>query len=154
MIENTILQLTQILLTPILVILGLAFAYAVWVAGMILVEFWQRWRNPAFGYLRDDLALSLEELEMQVMRQIEPLRLLSRVTPLLGLIATMIPLGAALQGVAAGNGQETLGVFSGAFGGVVLALAASAIGLVAYSLRRRWLLTELIAIRKRREVKV
>lgn len=152
MIENTILQLTQILLTPILVILGLAFAYAVWVAGMLLVEFWQRGRNPAFAYLTDDPALSLEELEMQVLRQLEPLRLLSRVTPLLGLIATMIPLGSALQGVAAGNGQETLGVFSGAFGGVVLALAASAIGLVAYSLRRRWLLPELVAIRKRRGV--
>ena len=150
MIENAILQLTQILLTPILIILGLAFAYAVWVAVMVLVEFYQRWRNPAYGCLDDDPALSLEELEMQVLRQLEPLRLLSRVTPMLGLIATMIPLGAAVQGVAAGNGQETLGVFSGAFGGVVLALAASSIGLVAYSLRRRWLLPELVAIRKRR----
>lgn len=150
MIESAILQLTQILLTPILVILGLAFAYAVWVAGMVLVEFWQRWRNPAFGSLRDDPALSLEELEMQVLRELEPLRLLSRVTPMLGLIATMIPLGVALQGIAGGNGQETLAVFSGAFGGVVLALVASSIGLVAYSLRRRWLLPELVAIRKRR----
>ena len=151
MIEAGILQLSQLLLTPVLSLLGLAFCYAVWAAGMTLMEGWQRWRNPSYACLRDDPALTLDELEMQILRKIEPLRLLSRVTPMLGLIATMIPLGPALQGVAAGNGQEALAVFSGAFGGVVLALAAASIGLVAYSLRRRWLLPELIAIRKARE---
>lgn len=150
MIETGILQASQLLLTPVLFLLGLAFCYAVWVAGMTLMEGWQRWRNPAYACLHDDPALTLDELEMQILKKIEPLRLLSRVTPMLGLIATMIPLGPALAGVAAGNGNEALGVFSGAFGGVVLALAAASIGLVTYSLRRRWLLPELIRIRKAR----
>ena len=82
--------------------------------------------------------------------QLEPLRLLGRVSTLLGLIATMVPLGPALQSVAAGQGQQALAVFSGAFAGVVLALAAAAIALVAYSVRRRWLMTELVAIRMSR----
>ncbi len=154
MIEASILQLTQALLTPVLVLLGAAFAYALWVAGMTMMEAWQRWRRPAYVCLGNDPAHTLEELEMRALRQIEPLRLLSRVTPMLGLIATMIPLGPALQGVASGAGGDALAVFSGAFGGVVLALAAASVGLVTYSLRRRWLLAELLVIRKARGVSI
>lgn len=152
MLEASFLQLAQWLLTPILVLLGLAFVYALWMAGMVAVEAWQRWRRPDFRHLRDVEALDMDELELLAMRRIEPLRLLSRVTPMLGLIATMIPLGPALQGVANGHGNAALSVFSNAFAGVVLALAAAAIGLVLYSLRRRWLLGELLAIRKARGV--
>ena len=36
--------------------------------------------------------------------------------------------------------------------GVVLALAAASVGLVVYSVRRRWLLAELLAVRKERGV--
>ena len=48
--------------------------------------------------------------------------------------------------------QQALQVFSGAFAGVVLALAAASMGLVVYSVRRRWLMVELLAIRKARGV--
>ena len=48
------------------------------------------------------------------------------------------------------NGQQALAVFSGAFAGVVLALAAASVGLVVYSVRRRWLLAELLVVRKER----
>ena len=54
------------------------------------------------------------------------------------------------QGCTQGQGQQALAVFSGAFAGVVLALAAASVGLVVYSVRRRWLLAELLAERKRR----
>ncbi len=154
MIESGILQFTQFLLPPVLLLLALAFAYALWVAGMTAMEAWQRWRRPGYTALPDDAGHTLEELEMRALRQIEPLRLLSRVTPMLGLIATMIPLGPALQGIADGAGNGALAVFSGAFGGVVLALAAASIGLVAYSIRRRWLLAELLAVRKARGLAV
>jgi len=152
MIETTFLQIAQALLWPVLALVALAFLYALWVGGMTLMEAWQRWRLPDFASLPCDAAYSMDELEMRVLRQIEPLRLLSRVTPMLGLIATMIPLGPALQSVATGQGHEALAVFSGAFAGVVLALAAAAVGLVVYSVRRRWLLAELLSIRKARGV--
>ena len=51
---------------------------------------------------------SMDDLEMAVLRQIEPVRLLSRLAPMLGLIATMVPLGPALQSVAGGQGQQAL----------------------------------------------
>lgn len=150
MLEAGFLQLAQWLLTPILALLGVAFLYALWMAGRVLVEAWQR-RDPAYAVLRPAAGTALDEIELLALRQLEPLRLLSRVTPMLGLIATMIPLGPALQGVASGQGNAALSVFSNAFAGVVLALAAAAIGLVLYSVRRRWLLGELLALKKRLE---
>jgi len=150
-LEVLFLQLTQWLLLPILGLIGLAFLYALWMSGMTMVEAWQRKTQPAYRCLGDNAQQSMEEIELQALRLIEPLRLLSRVTPMLGLIATMIPLGPALQGVANGQGNAALAVFSDAFSGVILALATAAIGLVIYSVRRRWLLTEILAIKKSRE---
>lgn len=148
MLEILFLQLTQWLLFPILILIGLAFVYALWMSGMTIVEAWQRRSNPNYCRLGDVRGLAIEEIELRALRLIEPLRLLSRVTPMLGLIATMVPLGPALQGVAAGKGNAALAVFSNAFSGVILALATAAIGLVVYSIRRRWLLAEILAIRK------
>jgi len=120
-----------------------------WSWGALLVEAWQR-RRQRWQALPADPALPMEELELLALRQLEPLRLLARLSPMLGLIATMIPLGPALQAVAAGQGRQSLAVFGSAFTAVVLALAAAAMGLLAYSLRRRWLLGELLALRKLR----
>ena len=151
-IESGFSQVAQSLLWPVLVLVGLAFVYALWAGGATLMEAWQRWRKPQYRSLGAAHHLSMEELELQLVRQVEPVRLLSRLSPMLGLIATMIPLGPALQSVAAGNGQQALAVFSGAFAGVVLALAAASVGLVVYSVRRRWLLAELLVVRKERGV--
>ncbi|HEX2012810.1 MAG TPA: hypothetical protein VJN44_17915 [Roseateles sp.] len=150
MLEQGFAQIAQALLWPVLVLVGLGFIYALWVAGATLMEAAQRWRSPGYRALWRHADKPMEEVELQVVRQLEPLRLLGRVSPLLGLIATMVPLGPALQSVAAGQGQQALAVFSGAFAGVVLALAAAAIGLVAYSVRRRWLMAELVGIRASR----
>ena len=153
LLEYGFTQIAQALLWPVLCRVGLGFSDALWAAGAAgaaLMEALQRWRRPDFAGLRHDEHTSLEALELQIVRQLEPLRLLGRVSPLLGLIATMVPLGPALQSVAAGQGQQALAVFSGAFAGVVLALAAAAIALVVYSVRRRWLLTELVNLRIRR----
>ncbi|WP_157271411.1 hypothetical protein [Azohydromonas aeria] len=152
MLEAVFAQVAQALLWPVLVLVALAFAYALWVAGATLMEAWQRRRRPGRTALAGAAALTLEELELAVHRQLEPVRLLGRVSPMLGLIATMIPLGPALQSVAAGQAQQALQVFSGAFAGVVLALAAAAIGLTVYSVRRRWLLAALVAERRARGV--
>lgn len=152
-IETGFSQVAQALLWPVLTLVGLGFAFAIWTGGRTVMEALQRWRMPRYACLpHDDATISIDELELKVVRQLEPVRLLSRLSPMLGLIATMIPLGPALQSVAAGQGQQALSVFSGAFAGVVLALAASSIGLAVYSVRRRWLLAELLAIRKARGV--
>jgi len=150
MLEQGFAQIAQALLWPVLILVGLGFIYALWAAGAVLMEALQRWRSSDYQGLHFEAHTPIEQVELQIVRQLEPLRLLGRVSPLLGLIATMVPLGPALQSVAAGQGQQALAVFSGAFAGVVLALAAAAIGLVVYSVRRRWLMTELVALRAER----
>jgi len=149
-LEHGIAHLAHSFLLPVLALVALAFAYAVWVGGGTLMEAWQRWRNPRHTSLDASADHTLEDIELAIVRQLEPVRLLSRLSPMLGLIATMIPLGPALQSVAAGEGQQALSVFSGAFAGVVLALASASVGLVVYSVRRRWLLAELLQVRRAR----
>lgn len=149
MLETGFAHIAQALLWPVLILVALGFVYALWMAGATLMEAVQR-RNPGFRLLRVAADSSLDALELQIVRQLETQRLVGRVAPLLGLIATMIPLGPALQSVAAGQGQQALAVFSSAFSGVVLALAAAAIALVVYSVRRRWMLAELLDIKSER----
>lgn len=150
MLEQGFAQIAQALLWPVLILVACSFVYALWVAGATLMESLQR-RRPGYRALARHADKLVEEIELHVLHQLEPLRLLGRVSPLLGLIATMVPLGPALQSVAAGQGQQALAVFSSAFAGVVLALAAAAIGLVAYSFKRRWLMAELVQIRATRD---
>ncbi|MBB2485063.1 hypothetical protein H5407_07450 [Mitsuaria sp. WAJ17] len=147
LIETGFAQITQALLWPVLILVALGFVYALWTVGVTLMDALLRRRGRRL--LQPD-ADSLEQLELQVLRQLEPTRLLGRVCPLLGLIATMVPLGPALQQVAAGQGHQALAVFGSAFSGVVLAMTAAAIALVVYSVRRRWLLAELLDIKKER----
>ena len=149
MLEQGFAQIAQALLWPVLILVAGSFVYALWAAGATVMEGLQRARG-GYRALARHADKPVEEIELQVLHQLEPLRLLGRVSPLLGLIATMVPLGPALQSVAAGQGQQALAVFSSAFAGVVLALAAAAIGLVAYSIKRRWLMAELVGIRAAR----
>ena len=149
LIETGFAQITQALLWPVLILVALGFAYALWTAGVTLMDALLR-RRGRRRLLQATPECRLEQLELQVLRQLEPARLLGRVSPLLGLIATMVPLGPALQQVAAGQGHQALAVFGSAFSGVVLAMTAAAIALVVYSVRRRWLLAELLDIKKER----
>ncbi|WP_431263558.1 hypothetical protein ACQ859_27000 [Roseateles chitinivorans] len=145
-IESGFAHIAQALLWPVLILVALGFVYSLWTAGATVMEAVQR-RHPGYRQLKVHATSNLETLELQIVRSLEAPRLLGRVAPLLGLIATMVPLGPALQSVAAGQGQAALAVFSSAFSGVVLALAAAAIALVVYSIRRRWLLAELLVIK-------
>ena len=145
-LESGFAHIAQALLWPVLILVALGFVYARWTAGATVMEAVQR-RRPGYRQLKVHATSTLEALELQIVRSLEAPRLLGRVAPLLGLIATMVPLGPALQSVAAGQGQAALAVFSSAFSGVVLALAAAAIALVVYSIRRRWLLAELLVIK-------
>ena len=61
-IESGFSQVAQSLLWPVLVLVGLAFVYALWVGGATLMEAWQRWRQPQYRSLGAAPHLSMEEL--------------------------------------------------------------------------------------------
>lgn len=77
-------------------------------------------------------------------------RIASRVTPLLGLVATMIPMGPALKGLSDGNLAQVSNNLTVAFSAVILALIAAAITFWVANVRRRWLAEEMLEITRLR----
>lgn len=145
--ENTLFQLAQMFLWPVTLLVLAAFAYAVMSLGAFGVEWARRRRQPGrVLLLAGASAASPETLELAVLKELEGLRLCSRVAPMLGLVATMIPMGPALVAVASGQSQGVAESLAPAFAAVIVALMAASISFVVYSVRRRWLLAEMLAV--------
>ena len=150
-LESFLYEVSKLFLTPVLVILCLMFVYALFALGTLLFEFSLRFARgrgslPLQRYVRSQPGVSDEELELRVLKLLEPLRITSRVAPMLGLVATMIPMGPALVAVSSGNAQGIAQNLVVAFSAVIVALTAAAITYVVLSVRRRWLLEELHAM--------
>lgn len=147
-IETLLFEISKIFLTPVLVVLLAMFALAMFYFGMLVVEAWQRrsggnGQGPLARYVVQHPHANQEALELQVLKLIEPLRVTSRVAPMLGLVATMIPMGPALVAVSSGNTQGVASNLVVAFSAVIVALLAAAITYTVLSVKRRWLLEEL-----------
>lgn len=143
-VETVLFDLAQAFQWPILLLVLLAFAYALLKLGGFLVEGFSRYRAPArVLFLPDGNGHSVESMELIVLRELEGLRLCSRISPMLGLVATMIPLGPALVSVSSGQTEMTTESLGAAFAAVIVALVAASITFAIYTVRRRWLLQEL-----------
>lgn len=147
-LESFLYEISKFFLTPVLVLLCLMFLYALFSLGQVLVEAVARARRPhglqpLHRYWQRHAHLGTDGLELQVLKQLELQRIVSRVAPLLGLVATMIPMGPALVAVAAGNTQGMAQNLVVAFAAVIVALLAAAITFVVQTLRKRWLMEEL-----------
>lgn len=155
-IESFLYEISKFFLTPVLVMLCAMFVYALFCLGMLLFDFALRLyrghgRQPIFQYLKLNPQAAQDELELQVLKQIEIQRIVSRIAPMLGLVATMIPMGPALIAVSAGNAQGMAQNLVVAFSAVIIALLSAAITYVVQSIRKRWLLEELNAVLDHRD---
>ncbi len=147
-LESLLYEISKFFLAPVLILLCLMFVYALFAFGTLLFDLALRaWRGgsrqPLFRYARDNPGTTQEALELHLLKLIEPLRITSRVAPMLGLVATMIPMGPALIAVSAGNAQGMAQNLVVAFSAVIVALTAAAITYTVLTVRRRWLLQEL-----------
>jgi biopolymer transport protein ExbB/TolQ len=70
--------------------------------------------------------------------RLERADLLARIPPMLGLMATIIPLGPGLAALGQGNPAQLASAVTVAFDATVLGLVAGIAGLVIGKLRRRW----------------
>lgn len=89
----------------------------------------------------DDLLLVdrlVRQAELAWDRQLEPLRNLIRLGPMLGLMGTLIPLGPALMGLASGDLQTMATNLIVAFATTVVGLVSAGISLVIHSVKRTW----------------
>lgn len=148
-LETFLYQLSSVFLWPALMLIIIALAYTLFSAGLFIMDAWFRRQ----GKKRTELSRYAEQgnhitddLELWIVRRLELLRLTSRVTPLLGLVATLIPMGPALLALADNNTATVGQSMVVAFSGVTLALIAASLSFWILNIRRRWLFEELRVI--------
>lgn len=154
LLETSLYDLAHLFLSPVLLLILAALAYAFVSLGAFLLEVWQRWR----GSYRSRLAVhhaqaggSSDDLELWILKRLEWLRITSRTAPMLGLVATMIPMGPALLALTRNDAQGVGENLVVAFSAVILALIAASITFLILTVRRRWALQELRDIERAKE---
>ncbi|WP_431469386.1 MotA/TolQ/ExbB proton channel family protein [Sphingosinithalassobacter sp. LHW66-3] len=148
-LEALLYDASRIFLVPVMVLILASLAYALISLGRFGVEALARMRGrggtPLTAHWRRT-GCATDDLELVVMRRLEWLRVVSRSTPMLGLVATMIPMGPALLALGSNDGASVGENLVVAFSSVILALISASITFFIYTIRRRWLLEELRAI--------
>ncbi len=92
--------------------------------------------DPAF---RESLALKMMEDEtIKVAKKLEKTDIIAKISPAVGLMGTLIPLGPGLTALGAGDIQLLADHLTTAFDAAVLGMAAAAIAFTISKIRRRW----------------
>ncbi|MFA0810255.1 MotA/TolQ/ExbB proton channel family protein [Microbulbifer epialgicus] len=169
-IESLMADVADLFMAPVLLTILVLFVYALFASGRFLSLWMLRRRNgnayrmalnkgraerlPGYQvhnyYVRHPLA-SDDELEVFALKKLEMLRMTTRIAPMLGLIATMIPMGPALRALADGNIQGISENLIIAFAAVIWGLVISTLTFWPASVKKRWFAAELINIRKLKE---
>lgn len=119
------------LLAPALAALLFACAVALVEAGIATGE-------RFYGLARLGAAGDVGRVQALARRRLERADLLARIPPMLGLMATIIPLGPGLAALGRGDPAQLASAVTVAFDATVLGLVAGIGGLVIGKLRRRW----------------
>ncbi|MBV1915510.1 MAG: MotA/TolQ/ExbB proton channel family protein [Pseudomonadales bacterium] len=172
MLEELMYQVSGLLLPPVLLIITFLFFYAFFVLGVFAAQFAQRRRNASeyqqvlnrvvgdesavahtqpkpvkgyrlFNYYQFNRKLSSMDLEVFALKALENQRIVTRIAPMLGLVATMIPMGPALKALADGNIQGISENLVIAFAAVIFGLATASITFWTVSVKKRWFVSEL-----------
>ncbi len=156
-LEILMYQVGQVFLIPTLVVITLMFFYSFYAMGAFLLQGWQRQRGalaeggsgyPLVDWAGRQAGLSADALDIAAHKMLELPRLATRIAPMLGLVATMIPMGPALKGLSDGQLSQVSDNLAVAFSAVILALIASSITYWIVSVQRRWLAEELAWLAK------
>ena len=156
-IEFFMYRISDLLLAPVLVAILFVFFFGFYSLGRVAVQAWQRKtiRNGQLNrgyeihfFQANKKITDFDELELFAFKRLEFLKLVTKVAPMLGLIATMIPMGPALKSLADGNIQGISENLSIAFAAVIFALAAASLTFIAVSIKKRWLAHDLVTLKQ------
>lgn len=150
-IENLMYDVSQLFLIPVLLAIALLFLHAFYALGVFAWQWWQRRSRNDKGFellmaRRIRPKLDLDELEAIAVERLEFSRIATRVSPMLGLVATMIPMGPALKALADGQLADMSRNLTVAFSAVILALISAALTYWIVNVRRRWYGQDLAAL--------
>ncbi len=150
-LETGLYDLAGLFMVPVMLLILAALAYAFLALGSFGMEAWQRLRghhrSALSAYQARTGALS-DDLELWILKRLEWVRIVSRTAPMLGLVATMIPMGPALLALTRNEGATMGENLAVAFAAVILSLVAASICFFILTIRRRWLLEELRQIER------
>ena len=158
---------STLLMAPVILTIVLLLIYAFFAMGKFLSQYMVRRKNalaytrtvsneqkewlagyPVHNYFVENPEASEDELEVFALKNLENLRIVTRLSPMLGLIATMIPMGPALQALADGNIQGISENLIIAFAAVIWGLVIATLTYWPAVVKKRWCANELINIRK------
>jgi biopolymer transport protein ExbB/TolQ len=128
---NTLHHAITWLLQPVILLLAVAVALAVLEAGLAVGE-------RLSGLRKMRLSGNADTVTHLARHRLERADFLTRIPPMLGLMATIIPLGPGLAALGQGQPAQLATAVTTAFDATVLGLIAGIIGLVIGKLRRRW----------------
>ncbi|MCR6665290.1 MAG: MotA/TolQ/ExbB proton channel family protein [Methyloversatilis sp.] len=150
-IESLMYDASQFFLYPVLLAIAVLFLHSFYALGVFAWQARQRRRGVGRGFellsvAREQPQLPLAQIEALAVKRLEFARIATRVAPMLGLVATMIPMGPALKALADGQLADVSRSLMMAFSAVILALIAAALSYVVVNVRRRWYAVELVQI--------
>jgi len=166
-LEQIMYQLSGWFMAPVLVAIAVLFLYSLFALGGFAAQWQQRRQNqPSYfkarsgddcnpkhlaGYSLMTYALlnpkaSMDELDVKALKDLEVLRITTRIAPMLGLIATMVPMAPALKALGDGNVQGISENLVVAFSAVIFGMVISSLTFWLASVKKRWLATELVDI--------
>lgn len=167
LVETMMAEASTLLMTPVILAILLLLIYAFFALGKFISQYLVRKKNalayirtvtqgekswiagyPVHNYFIKNSKASEDELEVFALKNLENLRIVTRISPMLGLIATMIPMGPALQALADGNIQGISENLIIAFAAVIWGLVVATLTFWPASVKKRWCAAELINIRK------
>lgn len=165
-LEEMMYQVSGLFLTPVLLIIAVLFVYSFYALGMFAAQYMQRRANqtkylaaiktlkgggsstPLAGYqvfsryVSNGLSTQ-SDLELYAIKRLENVRIVTRIAPMLGLVATMVPMGPALKALADGNIQGISENLVIAFAAVIFGLVTASVTFWIAAVCKRWLATEL-----------
>lgn len=155
-IESALYSASQIFMLPVLLTVIVLFLYAFYALGGFLLQSRQRkaQKPVAFDLLhsfKQQPNMTAIEIETLAFKRLEAPRIVTRITPMLGLVATMIPMGPALKSLGTGDMVQVSDNLTVAFSAVIIALVAASITYWIVNVRRRWYAEEIVLIEQERK---
>lgn len=154
MLESFMFEVSNLFLTPVLILIVLLFVYSFFQIGIFLMEVYSRRKHattmskgyPIYSYhVRNNITDS-DSLELFAFKKLENTSIVTRVAPMLGLVATMIPMGPALKSLSDGNIQGISENLMIAFAAVILSLITASITYWITTKRKGWYAGEITTI--------
>jgi biopolymer transport protein ExbB/TolQ len=139
-------EVSNVFLLPVLFLILALFFYALFQVGVFAMQLFMRRKNSASkskGYIILDYAIdeniaNSDDLELFAFSKLETISIVTRVAPMLGLVATMIPMGPAFKALSSGNIQGVSDNLIVAFSAVIFALLTASITFWITAVRKRW----------------